>query len=49
MGGKRLKFPKRGKYVPPTQEIAVEEKKVSEDEHKARIASLKALGLIKEE
>ena len=49
MGGKRLKFPKRGKYVPSTAEIELKKEDISQDEHKARIESLKALGLIKDE
>jgi hypothetical protein len=49
MGGKTLKFPKRGKFVPKTEEGQVAEQPVSEEEHKARIAKLKELGLIKDE
>lgn len=48
MGGKRLKFPSRQKYKPPFKEEEVkEEKPVSEEEHKARLEKLKALGIIK--
>ena len=47
MGGKTLKFPKRGKYVAPSTEVKLEQKPVSEDEHAARLAKLKELGLIK--
>lgn len=48
MGGKRLKFPRRHKYEPPIkEEEAKEEKPVSEEEHKARLEKLKALGIIK--
>jgi len=48
MGGKTLKFPKRGKFVPKTGDgSAEEEKPVSDEEHAARVAKLKELGLIK--
>jgi len=47
MGGKTLRFPKRGKFVPASAEMKVEEKPISEEEHKARLEKLKALGLIK--
>jgi len=48
MGGKRLKFPKRGKYIAP--DPVIEEKKeeeVSKEEHDKRIDMLKSLGLVK--
>lgn len=49
MGGKRLKFPKRKKFVPGqnSPEGEVEEKPVSEEEHRKRIELLKSLGLVK--
>lgn len=47
MGGKRLNFPKRQKYVAPNPESKTEEKPVTEEEHKARLDKLKELGLIK--
>ena len=48
MGGKRLKFPKRGKYIAPDPVIeGKEEEKVSEEEHNSRIEMLKSLGLVK--
>lgn len=47
MGGKRLKFPKRGKYVAPSEDVKVEEKPVSPEEHEARLKLLKDLGLVK--
>jgi len=47
MGGKTLRFPKRGKFVASSPEVKLEEKPISEDEHKARLEKLKALGLIK--
>lgn len=51
MGGKRLKFPKRKKFVPGQGQGSeeVEEKPVSEEEHKKRIELLKSLGLVKTE
>jgi hypothetical protein len=50
MGGKRLKFPARQKYVPPVpKNEEAKEEAVSEDEHKKRLELLKSLGLIKEE
>jgi len=49
MGGKRLKFPKRRKFVPgqDTPEGEIKEKPISEEEHKKRIELLKSLGLVK--
>ncbi|HVY01557.1 MAG TPA: hypothetical protein VHA12_02220 [Candidatus Nanoarchaeia archaeon] len=47
MGGKRLKFPKRGKYVAPTEEIEVKKEEVSKEEHEARLQMLKDMGLVK--
>lgn len=51
MGGKRLKFPKRKKFIAGqnTPEGEVEEKAISEEEHKKRIELLKSLGLVKSE
>jgi len=46
MGGKRLKFPSRPKYVAP--EKKAEEKKeapISEEEEKKRMEILKSLGI----
>ena len=50
MGGKRLKFPRRKKYIPSKlkQDKVAEEESISEEEHKKRIEYLKNLGLIKE-
>ena len=50
MGGKRLKFPKRKKFVSTKGDIVLEksEEQVSEEEHQKRVALLKSLGLIKE-
>jgi hypothetical protein len=48
MGGKRLKFPSRKKFVPPQDKVEQEEKKeVSSEEHEARLKMLKELGLVK--
>jgi hypothetical protein len=47
MGGKRLKFPKRGKYVAPSEEVEVKKEEVSKEEHEARLKLLKDLGLVK--
>jgi hypothetical protein len=48
MGGKRLKFPKRAKYIAPGPKIEEkEEKPISEEEHNKRIDLLKSLGLVK--
>jgi len=49
MGGKRLKFPKRKKFVPgqDSPENKIEDKPISEEEHKKRIELLKSLGLVK--
>lgn len=47
MGGKRLKFPVRGKYVPPVEKVEMKEKPVDEEEHKRRLEMLKQLGLLK--
>lgn len=54
MGGKRLKFPTRQKYVAPIpkrekQETPQEDEPISEEEHQKRMELLKGLGLIKEE
>lgn len=50
MGGKRLKFPKRKKFIAgDSVQGEVEEKPVSEEEHKKRIELLKSLGLVKSE
>ncbi|MDP3027757.1 MAG: hypothetical protein Q8N63_08695 [Nanoarchaeota archaeon] len=49
MGGKRLKFPSRAKYVPPEKKSEeIEEEQVSEEEHKKRIEMLKRIGILKE-
>jgi len=47
MGGKRLKFPTRGKYVPPIEKVEMKENSVDEEEHKKRVEMLKQLGLLK--
>ena len=51
MGGKRLSFPKRKKFVSHQGEITadkeVEEKPITPEEHNSRIEMLKKLGLIK--
>ena len=48
MGGKRLKFPRRPKYVPKEKEQeTAEESKISEEEHKNRVERLKELGIVK--
>ena len=50
MGGKRLKFPSRQKYIAPSKEGEVfkhEEEKVTDEEKARRLAHLKELGLIK--
>lgn len=51
MGGKRLKFPSRKKFVSSAGDIEFkkEEESVSDEEHKKRLEMLKKLGLIKEE
>ena len=49
MGGKRLKFPVRGKYVPPApQSEAEKEEEVSKEEHEKRVKLLKEMGILKE-
>ena len=51
MGGKRLKFPKRKKFVPTNKPVGGEEnqgeKTVSSEEHEARLNLLKNIGLLK--
>jgi len=47
MGGKSLKFPKRQKYRPYVKREPVEEKPITEEEHKKRLDYLKSLGVIK--
>ena len=50
MGGKRLSFPKRKKYVSSSGEIKADneiKKEVTPEEHRARVEMLKKLGLIK--
>jgi len=48
MGGKRLKFPKRKKFVSKEGEITLQiEETVSEEEKQKRIEHLRSLGLIK--
>lgn len=51
MGGKRLKFPSRQKYVDPSKDNKFEdreEKPITEEEHKKRVELLKSLGILKE-
>jgi len=50
MGGKTLKFPRRKKYMSSTKENngAIEEKPISEEEHKKRVQILREIGLLKE-
>jgi len=49
MGGKRLKFPARQKYVPPVPKREEQkEESVSEEEHEKRIKMLKEMGILKE-
>ena len=51
MGGKRLKFPTRQKYVDPSKKVEFkeeDEKPLDEDEHKKRLEMLKSLGLLKD-
>lgn len=46
--GKTLKFPKRAKYVPPSEKpTKTEEKTPSDEEHKEKLKKLKELGLLK--
>jgi hypothetical protein len=46
--GAPVKYPARQKYKPAEQKVEhVEEKPLSEEEHKARIEKLRAMGLIK--
>jgi hypothetical protein len=50
MGGKCLKFPKRGKFVDQSkfEEFKEEEEQpISEEEHNKRLEMLKSLGLVK--
>ena len=49
MGGKRLKFPRRKKFVSSDKDITAntEEQPVSEEEKKRRLEMLKQMGLIK--
>jgi hypothetical protein len=47
MGGKRLKFPTREKYVPPVEKVEMKENSVDEEEHKKRLEMLKQLGFLK--
>lgn len=53
MGGKRLKFPARGKYVDSSKEQVFrddddkDDKSVSEEEHEKRVRMLRDLGLLK--
>ena len=50
MGGKRLSFPKRKKYVSSDGQIKADnevEKEVTPEQHNERIEMLKKLGLIK--
>ena len=51
MGGKRLKFPTRKKFVPgEVNEFEKEEakKEVSDEEHEKRMKMLKDMGILKE-
>ncbi len=49
MGGKRLKFPARQKYVPPVPKKEEEkEEEVSQEEHEKRMKILKDMGILKE-
>ena len=49
MGGKRLKFPVRQKYVPPVPKSGEQkEEEVSQEEHEKRIKMLKDMGILKE-
>ena len=50
MGGKRLKFPSRKKFVNTSGDVVFksEEEKVSDEEHQKRLEMLKKMGLIKE-
>ncbi len=49
MGGKRLKFPVRQKYVPPVpKKEELKDEGVSEEEHQKRLKMLKELGLVKD-
>lgn len=52
MGGKRLKFPGRKKYVAPAKDAVVADKEVkkeiSPEEHASRLEMLKKLGLLKD-
>lgn len=45
--GKTLKYPKRKKYVAPSQKIELEDKPISEEEHNKRMELLKQMGLLK--
>ena len=49
MGGKRLKFPKRKKFVSKKGDIVLDNtgEQVSDEEHQKRIQKLKEMGLIK--
>jgi len=50
MGGKRLSFPKRKKYVSSDKDVRADapvEKEITPEEHQNRIDMLKKLGLIK--
>jgi len=50
MGGKRLSFPKRKKYVSSDKDIKADnaiEKEITPEQHNERIEMLKKLGLIK--
>jgi len=47
MGGKTLRFPKRGKYVAPSEKVEEKKEEVSPEEHAKRLELLKSLGLVK--
>jgi len=51
MGGKRLKFPTRQKFVDTSKDNKFEnknEEQITEEEHQKRVELLKGLGLLKE-
>jgi hypothetical protein len=48
MGGKRLNFPKRKKFVAGNEIIDAEgEKKITAEEHEARLKTLREMGILK--
>jgi len=46
--GKTLKYPKRKKYVPPSQSVKLEDEPINEEEHKKRLELLRQIGILKE-